>query len=151
MAGWSEVEKESGLVPAAEVAPYTWAHRFLPEEAAKLSAGGNVLGKVPLPWLHLVARSNSCEFTWTHLDGIRRLKGNKQVVFDVKTNWKGVIATPQVSEGTKWFEVRIINPGPHMLVGWSPSDVHGKVNSFSNSNGCAWCVRLTHIQRRFRA
>merc|ERR1719506_2817243 len=44
MAGWSEVKKESGHVPAAEVAPYTWAHRFLPEEAAKLSAGGNVLG-----------------------------------------------------------------------------------------------------------
>merc|ERR1711934_1198354 len=98
------------------------AHRFLPEEAAKLSAGDDVLGKVSLPWLNLVAGSNSCEFTWTHLVGITRLKGNRQVVHDGTTN--GVIATPQVSEGGKMLEVRVINPGTnkYFLIGWGPSD-----------------------------
>ena len=46
MDGWSEVEKEDGLVPAVEVAPYTWVHRFLPEQAAKVSGGDDVLAKV---------------------------------------------------------------------------------------------------------
>ena len=56
MSGWSEVEKESGPVPAAEVAPYTWAHRFLPQQAKKVSGGADARGTVSLPWLHLVAR-----------------------------------------------------------------------------------------------
>merc|ERR1719201_2331867 len=64
MAGWSEVAKESGVVPAAEVAPYAWAHRFLPQEAKKVSSGDDERGKVPLPWLNLVA-TGRVTFRWT--------------------------------------------------------------------------------------
>ena len=61
MAGWSEVEKESGLVPAAEVAPYAWAHRFLPQAAAKLTSDDDTTTLFPVstPWLNLVARGEA--------------------------------------------------------------------------------------------
>merc|ERR1719201_886240 len=81
MAGWSEVAKERGLVPAAEVAPYAWAHRFLPHEAKKVSGGGDERGKVPLPWLNLVA-TGGVKFKWTRFHDVMTItEDGKRAVF----------------------------------------------------------------------
>ena len=152
MAGWSEVKKESGSVPAAEVAPYVWAHRFLPQEAAELCAASgdaNALGKSSLPWLHLVA-SYYCAvpFAWSG-DIMMRFKGNRRVVDDRAFGQGGfrcVVAKPHVTAGTQWFELRIDNPGPnrYLFIGWAPPNAPDERNSYYDERCSAWCVQLTH-------
>ena len=142
MAQWSEVEKETGLVPAAEVAPYTWARRFLPEEAAKLSSGDDVLAKVPLPWLNLVATKTCLTFTWNRVGTNMTIsEGGKRVVHNSPSSWSTAVAEPKVETGRHWFEVRIINPGAggYIMVGWSsPDTVLNTHVGDGNSNGSAW-------------
>ena len=134
MAGWSEVEKETGLLPAAEVTPYAWAHRFLPDEAAKLSSGGDALGKVsPLPWLNLVAKHNQI-FTWDRAIGMVRSKDNRRVV-NKGADWTCVVAKPAATKGTQWFEVRITG-GTAFMIGWASPDLHGKENHHDKRCSC---------------
>ena len=143
MAGWSEVQKESGLVPAAEVAPYAWTHRFLPQEAARVSGGDDERVKVPLPWLNLVARVT---FKWTIFhDEITITEDGKRVFLsDPDTCEACAVAEPLVSQGRHWFEVQILNPGNEcdMMIGWSAPGVPLD-NIFNDTDkGCAWCVTL---------
>ena len=101
MAGWSEVEKESGFLPAAEVAPYTWAHRFLPQEARKVSVGVNGRGKMSLPWLNLVAGGEDVTFRWISKrssSGVRVIKDGKMSVL-AHGRSSCVVARPEVEKG----------------------------------------------------
>merc|ERR1719362_1472119 len=102
MAGWSDIEKERGLIPAAEVVPYAWAHRFLPHEAKKVPSGDDERGKVPLPWLNLVA-TGGVTFKWTRChDGVTITEDGKRVV--TSTSNECAVAEPQVKQGSHWFE-----------------------------------------------
>ena len=126
MDGWSEVEKASGPVPAAEVAPYTWAHRFLPHEAKKVSGGGDARDKVPLPWLNLVA-TGGVTFKWTRFDDEMTItEGGKRALHSGPHHCgAGAIAEPQVAEGSHYFEVQILEPGRdrYIEIGWSAPGV----------------------------
>ena len=145
MAGWSEVEKERGLVPAAEVAPYTWAHRFLPQEAKKVSSGDDERAKVPLPWLNLVA-TGGVQFKWIRFhDEIKITEDGKRVVLsDPDTCEACVVAEPQVSQGRHWFEVLLLNSGDkcEMMIGWSAPGLPLDDIFNDTDKGCAWCVTL---------
>ena len=142
MAGWSEVEKASGLVPAAEVAPYTWAHRFLPQEAAKMSGGDDERGKVPLPWLNLVARGgHPKKFKWSrsHLNVAITADG-KRASYSLTNTWACVVAAlGQVTQGRHWFEVKLLNVAVNrnIMVGWSTPGI-GLSGTYSDKKGCAW-------------
>ena len=149
MAGWSGVAKESGLVPAAEVVPYAWAHRFLPQEAKKVSGGADARGKVSLPWLHLVATGEEVPFKWSRSSTcIAITEDGKRVVRSTShySVWaRGAVAEPRVTQGRHWFEVKI-NPGPNkrLTIGWSSPGVN-LVDDYSNcadNRGSIWCVPL---------
>ena len=143
MAGWSEVEKESGLVPAAEVAPYAWAHRFLPQEAKKVSGGGDERGKVSLPWLSLVATGGVPNFRWTRFDDEMTVtEGGKRAVYSVSGLGAGAIAEPQVAEGSHWFEVQILDPGHDrdIMIGWSAPEIEFHDILANENEGCVLCV-----------
>ena len=144
MAGWSRVAKESGLVPAAEVVPHAWTHRFLPHEAKRVPGGANAHDKVSLPWLYLVARG-SVNFKWGRSstgvtiteDGARAVRVSTR-----KRVWLGAVATPQVTLDRHWFEVKIIGSTGCLMIGWSPPGVGLSVGHTSlmnkNKRGCVW-------------
>ena len=121
MAGWSEVEKERGPVPAAEVVPYAWSHWFLPQEAAKVSRGDDTRDKVMLPWLHLVSMS-VLNFEWSRCHrGITISEGGKRAVCSYSScQYLCAVAEPQVTQGRHWFEVQIlrVNVNKSIMIGW---------------------------------
>ena len=80
MAGWSPVEKETGLVSAAELVPYAWVHRFLPQEATKTSRGDDARHKVMLPWLNRVAIP-SLKFKWNRCSKHLTISGGARELF----------------------------------------------------------------------
>jgi len=127
MEAWSEVEKETGLVPAAEVAPYAWAHRFLPQEAAKVSGGADASAKVPLPWLNLVARGAVLKWKWNRVSNKMNItEGGKRLAYKGDGDYAGAVAEPQVTQGSHWFEVQIIDEldvHGDIMIGWSPAGV----------------------------
>ena len=139
MVGWSEVEKERGIIPAAEMAPYAWAHRFLPQEAAKVSGGDDERGKVPLPWLNLVATAR-VEFKWIkfHPEITITEDGKRAVLSGPDGGWCAV-AEPHVVQDSHWFEVQILDPGNDrdILIGWSALTVELKNIFDREDEGCA--------------
>ena len=141
MAEWSEVKKETGLVPAAEVVPYAWAHRFLPQESKKVSGGDDARGKMSLPWLHLVATGEEVtEFKWTRCgDEVTITEDGKRAVLFGSDDANGsVVAEPQVSQGRHWFEVQILDPVNHWLdIGWSVAGLEVE-DPFEHDRGCGW-------------
>ena len=144
MAGWSEVKKETGLVPAAEVVPHAWAHRFLPQQAKEVSGGADERDKVPLPWLNLVA-TGSAEFKWSRCaDEVTITEDGKRAVLSSPLGdlMRCVVAEPQATQGRHWFEVQILNPGDDdsALIGWSAPGVPLDETFDDKNKGCAWCV-----------
>ena len=151
MAGWSEVAKESGPVPAAEVAPYAWTHRFLPHEAKKVSSGGDERGKVPLPWLNLVA-TGGVTFKWTRFnDRMTITEDGKRAVCSVPwfpaLSYACAVAEPQVTHGRHWFELQILNNATpkNITIGWSSPGV-GLHGSYNDKKGCSWFVPLVYMR-----
>ena len=145
MSGWSDVKKERGLVPAAEVAPYEWAHRFLSQEALKLSSCDDAPGKVSFPWLNLVVRGeNSKKFKWNKSSAyIQITEDGKRISHSRQNSFDCAVATlGQVEQGSHSFQVRILEPGAsRIMIGWSYPGV-ALTSSYSDNKGCAWSVLI---------
>ena len=110
-----------------------------------MSGGADARDKAPLPWLNLVATGGGVlEFKWNRFHNTITITedGKRAVYSGVPWACACAVAAPQLTQGSHWFELQIINTGDRkggtsLMFGCSAPRVR-LGNSCEDMKGCVW-------------